>query len=118
MVDNPPWRQPGGKWMVSLVNSHTNATSSRWRLWETDLRFALNSTPGRCRVASGDSLAAGRMDTRGRDLNWYTWKPFLSDTMYLSISFRKSTPPQNRQLHILIRNSVHYVDDFVGELAF
>ena len=42
----PPWRQPRGKWMVSLVNSHTNATSKRWHLWEIDLRFALNSTPG------------------------------------------------------------------------
>jgi len=35
-----------GKWMVSLVNSHTNATSKRWHLWEIDLRFALNSAPG------------------------------------------------------------------------
>ena len=42
----PPWRQPRGKWLVSLVNSHTNATSKRWHLWEIDLRFALNSTPG------------------------------------------------------------------------
>jgi len=25
----PPWRQPRGKLMVSLVNSHTNATSKR-----------------------------------------------------------------------------------------
>ena len=32
--------------MVSLVNSHTNATSKRRHLWEIDLRFALNSTPG------------------------------------------------------------------------
>ena len=32
--------------MVSWVNSHTNATSKRWHLWEIDLRFALNSTPG------------------------------------------------------------------------
>ena len=33
--------------MVSLVNFHTNATSKkRWHLWENDLRFALNSTPG------------------------------------------------------------------------
>ena len=32
--------------MVSLVNSHTNATLNRWHLWEVDLRFALNSTPG------------------------------------------------------------------------
>ena len=29
----------------------------------------------------------------------------LSDTMYLLISFRKSTPPQHRQLNILISNS-------------
>ena len=32
--------------MVSSVNSHTNASSKRWHLWETDLRFALNSTTG------------------------------------------------------------------------
>ena len=29
----------------------------------------------------------------------------LSDTVYLSISFRKSTPPQNRELNILIGQS-------------
>jgi len=29
----------------------------------------------------------------------------LSDTMYSLISFRKSTPPHNRQLDILISNS-------------
>ena len=27
--------------MVSLVNSHSNATRIRWHLWEIDLRFAL-----------------------------------------------------------------------------
>jgi hypothetical protein len=32
--------------MVSLVNSHTYSTLKRWHLWEIDLRFALNSTPG------------------------------------------------------------------------
>ena len=32
--------------MVYLVNSHRNASSKRWHLWEIDLRFALNSTPG------------------------------------------------------------------------
>ena len=42
----PPWRQLRGKWMVSSVNSRSNATSRRWHLWEIDLRFALNSTPG------------------------------------------------------------------------
>ena len=35
-----------GKWMVYLVNFHTNATSKRWHQWEIDFRFALNSTPG------------------------------------------------------------------------
>ena len=32
--------------MVSLFKYHTNATSKRWHLWEIDLRFALDSTPG------------------------------------------------------------------------
>ena len=32
--------------MVSRVNSHTNASSKRRHLWEIDLRFDLNSTPG------------------------------------------------------------------------
>ena len=43
---DPPYRQPRGIWMVYLVNSHTNATSKRWHLWEIDLGFSLNSTPG------------------------------------------------------------------------
>ena len=37
---SPPWRQPRGKWMVSLVNSHTNATRIGWHLWAIDSRFA------------------------------------------------------------------------------
>ena len=41
---HPPWRQPRGKTIVSLVNSHTNSTSKRCHLWEIGLRFALNST--------------------------------------------------------------------------
>jgi hypothetical protein len=32
-------------------------------------------------------------------------KRVLSDTTYLSISFRKSAPPQNRQHNVLIGNS-------------
>ena len=32
--------------MVSLVNSHTTAMRIGWHLWEIDLRFALDSTPG------------------------------------------------------------------------
>ena len=42
----PPWRQHRGKWVIYLVSSHTNANSKRCHLWEIDLRFALNSTPG------------------------------------------------------------------------
>ena len=48
----PPWRQLRGKWMVSLVNSCTNATSKKWHLCEIDTRFALNSTPGWVRMVS------------------------------------------------------------------
>ena len=36
----------------------------------------------------------------------------------LSISFRKSTLSQNRQLNISTSKSKQYVDDFVGELTF
>jgi len=43
---HPTWRQPRGTWMVFLVNSHTNATSNGWHLWEIDLRLALHSTLG------------------------------------------------------------------------
>ena len=38
--------------------------------------------------------------------------------MYLSISFGKSTPPQDRQLKISISNSKHQVDDFCGGVDF
>ena len=45
----PPWRQPRGKPMVSLVNFHTNATRIGWHLREMDLRFAPGLPPGRVR---------------------------------------------------------------------
>ena len=32
--------------MVSLVNSHTNATRIGWHLWEIDLRFTPGLPPG------------------------------------------------------------------------
>ena len=41
-----PWIQLRGKWMVSSVNSHTNATRIGWHLWEIDLRFAHGLPPG------------------------------------------------------------------------
>ena len=37
--------------------------------------------------------------------------------MDLLIGFRKSTPPQNRQLNILVSHSHQEVDDFVGKLT-
>ena len=46
-IPSLPWRTPRGKWMVSLVNSLTNATSKRWHLWNIDdLRFAPIPTSG------------------------------------------------------------------------
>jgi len=33
----PPWRQLSGKSMVSLVNSHANATRIGWHLWDLPL---------------------------------------------------------------------------------
>ena len=42
----PPWRQPRGKSMVSLVNSHTNATRIGWHLWDIDSKFAPGLPPG------------------------------------------------------------------------
>jgi len=59
-----------GKSMVSLVNSHTNATRIGWNLWEIDLRFALNSNPGWNKVSlvtlAGDA-AGGREAEAGPD---------------------------------------------------
>ena len=42
----------------------------------------------------------------------------LADTMYLLLSVRESTAPQNRQLEISTSNSKQKVDDFLGELTF
>ena len=44
--------------------------------------------------------------------------PLSSDTMYWLISFRESTPPQNRQVNIVVSNNKQQVDDFVGGLTF
>jgi len=49
LLHSPPWRQPRGKSMVYLVNSHTNATRIGWYLWEIDLRFAPGLPPGLAR---------------------------------------------------------------------
>ena len=41
-----------------------------------------------------------------------------SHITYLPNGCRESTPPQNCQLIVLIRNGKQLVDDFVGELTF
>ena len=48
----------------------------------------------------------------------FSHRAVLSHRMYSSISFRKSTPPQNRQLKILLSNCKHQVEDLVGESTF
>ena len=42
----PPWRQPRGTYMDSLVNSQTNTTRMWWHMWEIDLRFPPWLPPG------------------------------------------------------------------------
>ena len=42
----------------------------------------------------------------------------LFHMMSLLIRLRKPTPPKIRQINILVSNSTHTVDDFVGELTF
>jgi len=38
------------KWMVSLINSHANATSKRWHLWKIGLRFFSTPLQGGLRI--------------------------------------------------------------------
>jgi hypothetical protein len=45
-LQQPPWRQPRGKSVVSFVNSRSNAISRRKHLWEIVLRFALGLPAG------------------------------------------------------------------------
>ena len=72
----PPWRQPRGKWVVSLVNSHTNATRIGWHMWEIDRRFAPGLPPGwlsfcigrptpHCHVHLPHSRTGGRLSYGG-----------------------------------------------------
>ena len=75
--------------------------------------------PTRARLPLPVRTRLDRTYRRTMNLNHRTERSaVLSHRMYLSISFRKSTPPQNRQLHILISGSKQYVADFVGELTF
>ena len=68
-----------------------------------------------CGVVIDDGLVREVEESGGRAQQG---KTHSSDTMYSSKSLRMSTPPPNRQLNILISNSKHRVDGFVGELTF
>ena len=69
----PPWRQPRGRSMVSLVNPHTNATFRRWHMREIDLRFSpglrpgwrVGLFPGVFRIANGSSRVGCKRFFRG-----------------------------------------------------
>jgi len=62
--------------------------------------FATRLSGNRKRISRYQNLPSGRESSIG-----VSGATILSDTMYLLISFRKSTPPQNRQLNIFISNS-------------
>ena len=47
-----------------------------------------------------------------------TGAPILSHIMFLLICFRRSTPPQNRQLIVDFCQLKCYVDGVIGELTF
>ena len=56
---------------------------------------------GECGVVPGADRAEGCLHPLLRQ------GAFLSDTMYLLISYRKSTPPQNRQLNVQVGTGKH-----------
>ena len=95
-----PWRQPIGKWIVCVVNSHTNATSKRWHLWEIDLRFALNSTPGWVSNVSPFRSAAGRVPSQ-------RCQHFPSLPLSLSLFLSLSRSLSHTQTHTHIHTHTH-----------
>ena len=73
-ICKPTWRQPRGKSMVYLVNSHANATSSRWHLWEIDLRFATGLPPGWIQV----NITSGSRRVRDPPRPLFAWASSLT----------------------------------------
>ena len=129
---------------VALVNSlsahdtHKRRTSGTYLERQTRNSYtgtSLISTPAHLRTPSGpsDSPTVGSLGGRGLSRQQpqrlgsprtpYHWcgpgrcPGNLSDTMYLLIGVRKATPPENRQLDILVSRSKEQVDDFVGVLT-
>ena len=60
----------------------------------------------------------GTPATTSLDVKYGRSSTLSSRTMYSLDGFRKSPPPQNRQLIVLISTSERPVKDFVGELTF
>ena len=88
--------------MVSLVNSHTDATLKRCHLWEIDLGCSLNSTPVCCRVDRHSFDNRGRNgefpNDRDRQLRWN------SSSSPLSVSGRRGPGwpcPANLGAHLV-----------------
>ena len=119
----PPSRQPRGKLMVSLVNSHANAIRTGWHLWEIDLRFALGLPPGwipKCNLHSippdrpPSTLHATRMEssssvpalqTQSRCPTWRYGpsRSYLTESVY-KVALQKTISAQIRRLIISISN--------------
>ena len=75
---SPPWRQPRGKWMVSLVNSHTNSHHEQVASVEDWLKICPQVDP----MVVVDGLIKTRRGTRFGIL-----RPFLK---HLSLFFSES----------------------------
>ena len=69
--------QPRGKWMVSLVNSRTNATSKRWHLCEIDYICALNFDSRVVDLVVSVVVELGEEGFVGHDLLLVTYKEKL-----------------------------------------
>jgi len=59
--------------MVSLVNSHTNATRIGEHLWEIDLRFARGLPPGWIGISLPNNQRQHRTLHTQKDVLPYTW---------------------------------------------
>jgi len=120
----PPWRQPTGKLMVSLVNSHAHATLKRWHLWQIDLRFALSSTAEfswvvhRCTASSATrtcslslSLSISHSRTHSRTLSLsHSLAHTLSLKHTLSHSLAHTHTHTLSQTHSLTLSHTHHSD--------
>ena len=74
---------------------------------------AFVSGPSKCSLCKFERVHCGIGEIDVQKL----WKLFINDAIYLFISFRKSTPPQNHHINILMSNSEQLVNDLVEEFT-